>query len=67
MLDEIEVQNVTYYDQVQKVDIFHNFNEEDINLLISNSNIRKFEPNENIVNENHEGNSLSIIFSLLFE
>ena len=63
VLDEIEVQNVTYYDQVQKVDIFHNFNEEDINLLISNSNIRKFEPNENIVNENHEGNSLFIILS----
>ena len=41
MLDEIEVQNVTYYDQVQKVDIFQNFNESDINMLISNSKIRK--------------------------
>lgn len=63
MLDEIEVQNVTYYDQVQKVDIFQNFNEADINMLISNSKIRKFEPNENIVNENDEGDSLFIILS----
>ena len=59
----IEVQNVTYYDQVQKVDIFQNFNESDINMLISNSKIRKFEPNENIVNENDEGDSLFIILS----
>tara|TARA_B110000116_G_scaffold267696_1_gene280427 strand:- start:2481 stop:4016 length:1536 start_codon:yes stop_codon:yes gene_type:complete len=63
VLDEVEVQNVTHYDQVQKVDIFQNFNETDINLLISNSNIRNFEPNENIVNEDEEGDSLFIILS----
>ena len=62
-LDEIEVQNVTHYDQVQRVDIFQNFNEADINLLISNSNIRNFEPNENIVTESQEGDSLFIILS----
>ena len=63
VLDEIEIQNVTHYDQVQKVDIFQGFNENEINLLISNSKIRNFQPNENIVNQNEEGDSLFVILA----
>lgn len=62
-LDQIELKNVTYYDQVQKVDIFESFSEIDINLLISNSSILTFDPNENIVNENADGDSLFLIIS----
>lgn len=62
-LDQIELKNVTYYDQVQKVDIFQNFSETDINLLISNSLIRTFDPNESIVNEKEDGDSLFLIIS----
>ena len=63
MLDDVEIKTVTYYDQVQKVELFQNFDEAEINLLISNSKIRNFEPNENIVNEDAEGNSLFVILS----
>ena len=45
------------------VEIFQNFDENEINLLTSNPNIRNFEPNENIVNENDIGDSLFIILS----
>ncbi|MBJ48255.1 MAG: hypothetical protein CMG59_03660 [Candidatus Marinimicrobia bacterium] len=62
-LDQIQLKNVTYYDQVQKVDIFQNFSETDINLLISNSLIRTFDPNESIVNEKEDGDSLFLIIS----
>ena len=62
-LDQIELKNVTYYDQVQKVDIFQSFSEADINLLISNSQVRTFDPNENIVTENDDGDSLFLIIS----
>ncbi len=63
MIDEIEVKAVTNYDQVQKIDIFQNLNEDEINLLISNSKSRTFQPNEVIVNQNDEGDSLFIILA----
>ncbi len=63
VIDEIEVKNVTNYDQVQKVDIFKSFDESEINLLISNSNVKTFQPNENIVTENEQGDSLFIILA----
>ncbi len=63
MMDEIELKNVTTYDQVQKIDIFEKFDENEINLLLSNSHTKNYEPNQNIVNQNDDGSSLFIILS----
>ena len=57
MMDEIELKNVTTYDQVQKIDIFEKFDENEINLLLSNSHTKNYEPNQNIVNQNDDGSS----------
>ena len=42
MMDEIELKNVTTYDQVQKIDIFEKFDENEINLLLSSKNHKSF-------------------------
>ena len=63
MMDEIEIKNVTTYDQVQKIDIFEKFDESEINLLLSNSHTKNYEPNQNIVEQGDEGSSLFIILS----
>ena len=62
-MDEIELKNVTTYNQVQKIDIFQNFDETEINLLLSNSENKNYEPNQNIVNQGDEGSSLFVILS----
>ena len=63
-LEEIETKNIkSMNEQVKNVDIFKDFADNEIDTLISNSNTRNFEPNQNIVNENDEGDSLFIILS----
>ncbi len=63
VMDEIQIENVTKYDQVQKVDIFNDFSENEINLLLSNSITAEYEPNQNIVKQGDEGSSLFVILS----
>ena len=64
LLEDIKTKNIKSMDeQVKNVEIFKNFADNEINTLVSNSNTRNFEPNQNIVNENDEGDSLFIILS----
>ena len=63
-LEEVETKNIKSIDeQVKNVEIFKDFADNEIDSLISKSNTRNFEPNQNIVNENDEGDSLFIILS----
>ncbi len=64
MLEDPELKNVkSIDDQVKNVEIFKHFNDSEIEILTSKSNTRNFEPNQNIVNENDEGDSLFIMLS----
>ena len=64
LLEEVETKNIkSIYEEVKSVEIFKNFDNNEIDTLISKSHKRNFEPNQNIVNENDEGNSLFIILS----
>ena len=64
MLEDPKIKNVkSIDDQVKNVEIFKHFNDSEIEILTSKSNTRNFEPNQNIVNENDEGDSLFIMLS----
>ena len=63
-LEPAKAKNVKSIDeQVKNVDIFKSFNDNEINVLVSKSSVRDFEPNQKIVTENEEGDSLFIILS----
>ena len=64
MLEDVEVKNIkSVNDQVKSVEIFSSFDDSEIEALVLKSNKRNFEPNQNIVNENEDGDSLFIILS----
>ena len=64
LLEEAEAKNVkSINDQVKNVEIFKSFSDNEINVLVTKSDVKDFEPNQNIVNENEEGDSLFIILS----
>ncbi len=64
MLEDVEVKNIkSINDQVKSVEIFNSFDDSEIEALVLKSNKRNFEPNQNIVNEDEDGDSLFIILS----